>query len=58
MGNKKSIRTGGKLWEKGLDEQFSSKEAVVNVARNEGEQRVINMTRSNNVLGTLYVCPV
>lgn len=42
----------------GWAEQFSSKEAVVNLARKEDEQRVINITRFNNVLGTLYVCLV
>lgn len=38
-----------------MDGQFRSKEIVVNLARNEGQQRVINMTRSYNVLGTLSV---
>ena len=42
----------------GWADQFSSKEAVVNLARKEGEQRVINMTGFHNVLGTLCVCPV
>lgn len=58
MGNKKSTNTGGKLWEKDLAEQLRSKEAAVNLVRNEGEQRLINMIKSYHVLGTLYVCLV
>lgn len=42
MGNKKSIKTGGKLCEKSLGEQFRSEEAVVHLVQNEGEQRLIN----------------
>lgn len=55
MGNQKSIKTGGKLWEKSLGEQFRSEETIVQSARNEGQRRLIHFPTAGNFVCVLCV---